>query len=217
MLTLFYAPKACSLAPHILLEESGLPYRAELVDIFAGEHLRPEYLKLNPRGRVPALRLESGEILTEVTSLLFWISEQVPERGFLPASSVARARCIELASLLASWLHPAFAQIVRPDRYLSEAVDHPRISAMGVRAYLENLALLNTMLSPSGPFAMGEHFTMCDPYVLVFARWANDVGLDIGGLQRIRRCVEHTMARTAVRRTLEVEGLLEASEVRKAG
>src|SRR5687767_3795884 len=100
MLTLFYAPKACSLAPHILLEESGLPYRAELVDIFAGEHLRPEYLKLNPRGRVPALRLESGEILTEVTSLLFWISEQVPERGFMPASSVARARCIELASLL---------------------------------------------------------------------------------------------------------------------
>jgi glutathione S-transferase len=207
MLTLYYAPRACSLAPHALLEEAGLPYRAEHVDIFRGAHLQPDYLRLNPRARVPALRLPTGEVLTEVVALLTYIAEQAPERGLLPREGLARARCYELLSFLASRVHPAFGQVVRPDRFSPEPGDHPRLARHGVAAFLAALADLDALLDAAGPYALGPAFGVADPYVLVFYRCARYVGLDVSHLARLRRCAEATQARPAVQRTLAAEGL----------
>ncbi len=214
MPTLYYAPKACSLAPHILLEESGLPYRTERVDVFAGENLRPEYLAVNPRARVPALKLDTGEVLTEVTALLHWISEQVPERAFIPAAGIARARCNELMGFLASRVHPSFAQLVRPDRFSESPEDHPRITSLGARTFRTNLALLDAMLSKDGPWALGPDFTAADPYVLVFARCADYVGAETRDLASLQRCVTHLMERPAVLRTIAAEGLEDTRTLR---
>lgn len=216
MLTLYYTPKACSLAPHVLLEESGLPYRAELVDIFSDVHKRPEYLAINPRARVPALRLESGEVLTEVISLLTWIAGQVPERKFIPSEPLERARCYELMSFIASRVHPSFAQAVRPDRFTPDVSHYERVMDLGVRTFAESLELLDGLLRP-GPYAMGARYTVVDPYILVFSNCARYLGLDLGKFPRLQACVSATLARPAVQRTLAAEGLLPEAKAEAAG
>lgn len=141
-------------------------------------------------------------------ALLTWISDQVPERGFIPAGALERARCMELMSFIGTRVHPSFAQVVRPDRFSSEASDHARITQHGVRAYLDNLKALDAMLKAS-PYAMGKTFTAVDAYALVFVRSAELIGLDVSDLSRLRACADATLARPAVRRVLAAEGFEE--------
>lgn len=204
--TLYFTPKACSLAPHILLEESGLPYEAVLVDIFKGENRLESYLRINARARVPAMRLDDGQVLTEVPALLSWISDQVPDRGFFPQAGLARARCMEIVNWLTSSVHPSFGQVVSPHRFSPDAGDHERITTLGLKTFAENLAHLDAMLHPDGPYALGEQYSACDPYLLVFTRCADIIGLDYAHLRRLERCARNTTARPAVQRTLAAEG-----------
>lgn len=210
MLTLYYAPKACSFAPHAILAESGLPYRIEHIDIFAGATRTPEYLAINPRGRIPALRLASGEILTEVVAILNWIAEQVPEKELIPKAGLQRARCFELLAYIATRVHPSFAQVVKPDRFSPEAGDHGRITAHGVHAYAESLRLMEGLLS-DGPYALGEKFSVVDPYIGVFFNCAKFIELDLAPLPKLSACVANTFARPAVRGALVAEGLIPAN------
>lgn len=124
MLTLYYAPGACSMAAHIVLEESGEKYEAKRVDLVGGEQRSDEYLKINPLGRVPALRLDNGEPLAENTAMLPYLGKRF---GLWPKDPIAEARALWLIGFFASSVHPAFAHTRRPERYTADSAAFPGI------------------------------------------------------------------------------------------
>ena len=114
MLKLYFAPGSSSLASHIALEEAGARFETQLVDEHGGEHKRPAYLAINPRGKVPALRLPSGGILVENTAILAYVARTHPDAGLLPRGAEGEARALSLMAFFASAVHPAFAHFYAP-------------------------------------------------------------------------------------------------------
>src|SRR5689334_9713443 len=114
MLTLYYAPGACSIAAHIVLEESGEAYTPREVDLVHGEQRSEIYLKINPLGRVPVLALDSGEPLTENTAILPYLGKRF---GLWPTDPMSEAKALSLIGFFASTVHPAHAHFGRPERY----------------------------------------------------------------------------------------------------
>src|SRR5258708_4337029 len=128
MLTLFYTPGACSLAAHIVLEESGQSYEKHVVDTAKGEQRSEAYLKLNPQGRVPALRLDSGEALTENTAILPYLGKRF---GLWPSDPMGEARALSLIGFFAASVHPAHAHFGRPERYAADPAAFPTLKETG--------------------------------------------------------------------------------------
>ena len=122
MLTLYYAPGACSMAAHIVLEESGEKYQPKKVDLANGEQRTDAYLKINPQGRVPVLGLDSGEPLAENTAILPYLGKRF---GLWPTDSAGEAKALSLIGFFAASVHPAHAHVGRPERYASDSVLDP--------------------------------------------------------------------------------------------
>lgn len=206
MLKLYYSPIACSLAPHIVLEELGLPFEPVRVSIADGEHQRPDYLAVNPRGRVPALAVD-GEIVTEVPALLAYLASLRPEAGLVPPPGTLEfARCFEWLAFLSSSLHIAFAQFRRPERFLPPGAPAEAFSEHGREQTRQLYLEIDRRLA--GPWAVGERYSLADPYLLPFYLWDVRVGLDVA-----RACPRWTawkgrMAeRPAVQRAAQREGI----------
>ena len=120
MLTLYYAPGACSMASHIALEETGAPYEAKPVSLATGEHLKDEYTKnVNPRGKVPALRTDGG-MLTENVAILTYLARSFPNAQLLPTDPLGTARALSHMAYLSNTVHPAFTHIMRPGRFATD-------------------------------------------------------------------------------------------------
>jgi glutathione S-transferase len=113
MLTLYYSPGACSLAPHIALEETGASYALQLVSIAKGEQQAPEYLNVNSRGKIPALRTDQG-VLTENVAILTYIASSFPQARLLPEEPIGLARCISHMAYLSNTVHPASRTLFAP-------------------------------------------------------------------------------------------------------
>ncbi|WP_207476284.1 glutathione S-transferase family protein [Arenibaculum pallidiluteum] len=206
MLTLFYASGACSLAPHIALEEAGARYEATPVALSKGEQRSEAYLAINPRGRVPALRIGS-DVLVENPAILHYIARSYPDAGLIPAGdALAEARCISIMSWLASTVHVAYAHIFRPERYAADETAHPAIKETGRAAFLNHLQEIERMLT-GREWALGERYSVCDPYMFVFYRWGRRIELPMGELAAYTAHKDRMLQRPAVRRTLEAEGL----------
>ena len=122
MLTLYYAPGACSMAAHIVLEESGEKYQPQKVDLANGEQRTEAYLKINPQGRVPVLRLDDGEPLAENTAILPYLGKRF---GLWPNEPIADAKALSLIGFFAASVHPAHAHVGRPERYAADPSAYP--------------------------------------------------------------------------------------------
>ena len=139
MLKLFYAPGACSLAAHIVLEESGEKYDLQRIDLAKGEQKTEAYLKIHPQGRVPALQLESGENITENTAILPYLGKRF---GLWPSDPWPKRSALSLIGLFAASVHPAHAHISRPERYASDPSGVRELQETGRKAfhgYLEQI------------------------------------------------------------------------------
>ena len=117
MLTLYFSPGACSMAAHIVLEESGEKYQSQQVQFADAEQRSEAYLKINPQGRVPALVLDDGEPLAENTAILPYLGKRF---GFWPTGPIAEARVLSLIGFLATSVHPSVAHMWRPERYAAD-------------------------------------------------------------------------------------------------
>ncbi|SOE92029.1 glutathione S-transferase [Burkholderia sp. D7] len=212
-LTLYYSPKACSLASHIALEESGLPYQAIPVDIRAGANVGPEYLKINPSGIVPALAVDSI-VITESQAILTYIADLSPESGLIPCPGTrARAKAHEWMNWISSSMHVTYRSIFRPQAY---AGDHAQAMAV-VREYAQKklgriLLEVETRLGSVGgaPYALGSTFSVVDAYLFVFYLWSFDERIQIELPSRPRygalaaRVWERPAVRAAVVREREI-------------
>src|SRR5258708_6776575 len=178
MLTLFYAPGACSMASHIVLEESGEKYEARRMDLAKGEQKAPEYMKIHPLGRVPALKLDDGSPLTENTAILPFLGKRF---GFWPTDPLKEARALSTVGFFATSVHPAHGHIGRPERYTEDKSAFPGIQAMGKKSFHEYLKQIDTMYA--GREWLSDKYSVLDPYALVFYAWGNRPDLPVAGLK----------------------------------
>lgn len=204
---LYYSPGSCSLASHILLEECGASFEPVRVLLSAGEHRLPAFLAINPKGRVPALA--AGEwILTETPAILRFICDSFPEAKLWPADIRESARGQEWLSWIQSAIDVATSQMSRTGRYHDGGDDAPIVNS-GRRKFLELAAEVDRKIG-SGPWLLGEKFSPCDAYILVYwlASFKPSAGLNLKS--QCPHWAAHAarmVQRASVRRVFEREGL----------
>jgi glutathione S-transferase len=203
MLTLYYSPGACSMASHIGLEESGAPYEAKLTSTAKGEHQTPEYLAINPRGKVPALRVGT-DVVTENVAILTYVARQYPAANLLPKDALQEARCISHMAWLSNTVHPSFTRVFRPERFVSDERAHPAVKESGREAFWGSLQELDGLLAGKD-WVAGRQYTVCDPYTLVFYGWGRRIDLPVHELTSLTAWKERMLARTAVQTVLKRE------------
>lgn len=202
---LYYGPGACSLAPHICLEEAGAEVEYVRVDLAKGEQLSPEYRKLNPNGRVPLLVSDQGS-LSEATAIMSWVAMTWPEAKLAPTEPWAFAQVLSFCSFMTSSVHAgAFGAVFRPARFSDDEALHPAIKAKGLATVRDHFALIESRLGP-GAWVQGA-YSICDPYLLVMTRWLVRLGEDLARYPRIGAHAERMFERPAVRRAFEQEGI----------
>lgn len=177
MLTLYQSPDSCARAAHIALEEAGCAYQSVRMNLKDGDQRRPDYLAINPKGRVPALRTDRG-VLTETPAILAFIAESNPGSALhVPEDPFARAEILAFNLYIASTLHVAHAHKLRGHRWADEEssiADMRRKVPETVAACFE---VIETTLF-RGPWVMGAQFTICDPYLFVVSEWMEGDGVD---------------------------------------
>ena len=200
MLTLYYGRGACSMASHIVLEESGEKYEARVVDLANGEQRTEAYLKINPHGRVPALRLDNGEVLTENTAILPYLGKRFK---LWPADPLAEARALSVIGFFAATVHPAHAHFGRPERYALDTAAFPTIKEAGLKAFHGYLKEIDGMLA--GRQWLGEQYSVLDPYAFVFYTWGVRRELPVAELKNYTAFKDRMLQRAAVQRVVADE------------
>jgi glutathione S-transferase len=206
MLTLYYATNTCALASHIALEEAGAAFDTRWIDFGAAEQTKPDYLAINPKGRVPTLMTERGA-LTETPAILAYIAQTYPEAKLAPLDDpFAFAELQAFMSYLCSTVHVAHAHRMRAYRWADDAA---AIEAMKKKVPQSVGAcwdlIERTMFR--GPWAMGDAYTIADPYLYTIARWMEADSVDPSVFPRVLDHRDRMAERPAVQRALRSEGL----------
>jgi glutathione S-transferase len=198
---LYYAPGACSLSPHIALLEAGLPYDLVKVDLRAKKlENGDDYLKINPKGQVPALALDSGELITEGPVIVQMIADRVPAKNLAPArDSAERYKLQEWLTYINGELHKNIGPLFNP-ALSDEAKGVFKDRAMGKFKYLDGQLA-------GRDYLMGKQFTVADAYLFVMLRWAESMKLDLSGLNNLMAYKDRVAARPKVDEALVKEGL----------
>ena len=204
MLKFFYATGTCALASHIALEEAGAEYEAVRLDFRNSDQRKPEYLAINPKGRVPALVTDDG-VLTETPAILVYVAQRFPDAQLAPiANPFALARIQAFNSYLCSTVHVAHAHGRRGYRW---ADDPAAIEAMRKKVpttVAECFTLIEREMF-EGPWVMGETYTVCDPYLFTLAQWLEGDGVDAGSVPKIQDHRNRMGDRPAVKKALAQE------------
>ena len=205
MLKLFYAVGTCALASHIALEEAGAEYETVRLDFAAGDQRKPEYLKVNPKGRVPALITDSG-ILTETPAILAYIAQVFPKAQLAPlADPFAFARLQAFNSYLCSTAHVNHAHFTGGSRWADEPASLEDMKRKVPKNVGESFALMEREMV-EGPWVMGNAYTICDPYLFTIGSWLEGDGVDPTRLPRIIEHRRRMLARPAVQKVVAAEG-----------
>ena len=204
-LKLFDSPGACSLVTHIALEEAGAKFEPVRVTLAQGEHLKPEYLAINPHARVPAVASD-GAIVTENIAILNYIADLFGAEGSIPRGDPLRAaRCNELLGWFSSSVHIAFAQTWRAERFSRDEMVHGAFQAGGREVLAQQFAEIDGLCGEN--WLAGGGFSAADSYALTFFRWGRRIGFDMSAWRNWAGLCARTVERPAVQRALEREGL----------
>jgi glutathione S-transferase len=203
---LYYAPGACSLSPHIVATEAGIPLDLVRVDTKT-KTIRSEgdYWAVNPKGYVPALETGDGEVLTEGPAIVQYLADLAPAAGLAPANgTIARARLQEALNYLTSEIHKSYSPLFNPQ--VLPAVREERI------AYLKRRYALIEQQLEGKPYLFGDRFSVADAYLFVLTNWARGVNLDLSGFPNLLAFQKRVAERPAVRKALVREGLVKDAE-----
>ncbi|HEY6096102.1 MAG TPA: glutathione transferase GstA [Gallionellaceae bacterium] len=202
---LYYSPGACSLSPHIVLAESGLSFDVEKVDFSAMKTERGvDFAKINPKGYVPVIALDNGQMLTEGSAIVQYIADQVPQKKLAPpAGTMERYRLMEWLNFIATELHKGgFSPLFNPDL-------PDELRAKATERLSKRIGIAAAQLGKTR-FLMGDTFTVADAYLFTMLRWAPRVKLDLASWPVLKSYQERIEARPAVYETLLGEGLIES-------
>jgi glutathione S-transferase len=199
---LYYSPGACSLAPHIVLREAQLPFSLVRVDLATHrtEHGVDLYT-LNPKGYIPLLQLDDGQLLSEGPVIAQYISDTAQRDDLMPAAgTIDRYRVMEWQSYITSELHKSFSPLFNP------AIDAPT-KTLFAAALQKKFAWVSSQLRDR-QYLTGDHFTAADAYLFTVSNWAKMVGLDLSDCEHLQAFNKRVAARPAVRSAMQAEGLI---------
>jgi len=201
MLKLFYAVGSCALASHIALEEAGAQYETARLNFAENDQRKPEYLKVNPKGRVPALITDRG-ILTETPAILAYIAQTHPKANLAPlADPFAFARVQAFTSYLCSTAHVNHAHLGRGTRWADEPSSIEDMKRKVPKSVGDSFELMEKEMV-EGPWVTGKSFTICDPYLFTLARWLERDNVDIARFRKIHDHAKRMAERPAVKKVL---------------
>jgi glutathione S-transferase len=203
MLTLYYCPGASSMAAHVALEETGTAYERRPVNLRKGEQNGEAFRAINPRGEVPVLCVDAKPI-TQCTAILSYIGRSFPEARLLPSDAVDEARCLATMTWISSVVDPLFRRAARTERFVTDEAARVALKADSKDAYWAKCREIDAMLDGK-PWMMGEQYTVCDPYALVYYGWASRFDLPVNELAAYTKLKERLLKRPAVRSVLERE------------
>ncbi len=202
---LYYAPGACSIGIHVLLEEIGKPYEAEAVNLREGAQFKPEFTGVNPKSKVPTLVRDDGSVQTEYPAIAYWLAATNPSAGLLPKTPEAMAAALEATDYCVATMHmQGFGRIFRPANFAPSEADHPAVQARGEEIFSKGLALFDRQLQ--GKQWIAGDFSFADTALFYVCFWWN------GRLKKdlppnVAAHYARMTARPAVQRTLKAEGL----------
>ena len=202
---LYYFPGACSLGIHVLLEEIGKPYEAEVTDIREGGQYKPDFVALNPKSKVPTLARDDGSVLTEFPAIAFALARTNPEKHLLPTDIDGEARALEAMDYVVSTMHmQGFSRMFRPENFAPSKVDHDAVKARGREIFEKGFAVMDKALA--GKDYITGAFSVADAALFYVSIWATGrMGMTLPA-----NCAAHLArmkARPAVATVLQKEGL----------
>lgn len=204
MITFYFAPNTCSLATMITMEEAGAPYRPVGLSFAKEEQRGPDYLAINPKARVPALVTERG-VLTETPAMLAFVAQSFPAAHLMPLDDpFAFAQAQAFNSFLCSTLHIAHAHRMRGYRWADDAAAIASMQRKVPQSVGEGYALIERHMF-TGPWVMGENYTVCDPYLFTLAQWMESDDVDPARFPQVTAHRARMQERPAVQRALAVE------------
>ncbi|MCB1884484.1 MAG: glutathione S-transferase C-terminal domain-containing protein [Geminicoccaceae bacterium] len=202
---LYYAPGACSIGIHVLLEEIGKPYEREKISFADGAQKSPAYLALNPKGKVPLLVLDDGGTLTEFPAIALWLALTNSDKNLLPVDPEGQARTFEAMDYVVATVHmQGFTRMFRPGNFAPSEADHDAVKARGREIFTTGLDLMAERLGER-PYLGGDVLSIADAALFYVEFWATRMGIDLPPA-----CAAHfarMTARPAVRRVFEAEGI----------
>jgi glutathione S-transferase len=202
---LYYIPGACSVGIHVLLEEIGKPYDVHKVDGAKQEQYGPDFVKLNPKSKVPTLQRDDGSVLTEFPAIATWLARTNPDKGLLPGDAEGEARALEAMDYVVSTMHMlGFSRMFRPANFAPSEADHDKVKARGKEILEKGLALMDKALE--GKEYLTGKFSIADAALFYVEFWTSGRM----GMPLPKNCAAHYQrmkARPAVKRVLEQEGL----------
>jgi len=202
---LYYTPGACSLSPHIALLEAGLPYDLVKVDLRAKKlENGDDYLTVNPKGQVPALRLDSGELITEGPVIIQMIADKANDKNLAPArDSAERYKLLEWLNFITTELHKNFSPLFQP-------VIPDDVKTFFKDRLIAKFKYIDGHLA-GHDYLLGKQFTVADGYLFVMLAWADRLQLDLSGLSNLMAYKARIAARPKVKEAMTKEGLLKAA------
>ena len=204
MLTLYYAPGTCALATHLALEIAGADYRAERIDFGQQQQRSAEYLKLNPKGRVPALVTGQG-VLTETPALLQYVAQTHPQAKLAPLDDAfALAKVNEFNSYLCSTVHVNHAHKGRGARWTDDVAAQETLKKKVTQHMGDCFELIEQQML-RGPWVMGEQMTTADLYLYTIATWLEGDGVDVARFPKVAALKQRLEALPAVAKVLQAQ------------
>jgi glutathione S-transferase len=201
MLKLYYAPATCALASHIALAEAGADYTTEKLDFKIDQQNSPEYLEINPKGRVPSLVTDRG-VLTETPAMLAYIAQTHPEAKLAPLDDAfGFAQVQSINSYLCSTVHVAHAHKMRGKRWATEETSFADMKRKVPETMGACFALIERKML-RGPWVMGEQYTVCDPYLFTIATWLEGDGVEMAKLPKVADHFRRMAERPAVKKVM---------------
>lgn len=204
---LYYSPGACSQAPHIALHESGAKFDAQRVALKDGAQFQPDYLKVNPKSKVPALQRDDGSILTECPAILFWIGRSYPGAKLLPEDVDGQARALEWMNFISGSIHNGgFTRILRAERFVGDPAHAPAAAERAKQDTVKYLKIADEMIG-SRDTALASGHSVVDDYLFVMARWVERSGKTLADFPALKRLHDRVAARPGTKAALAAEGL----------
>lgn len=206
---LFYAPGACSLGIHVLLEESGAPYTPQLLNLREGAQFKPEFTDINSKSKVPTLVKDDGSVITEFPAIAFWIAATNPGAKLMPATAEGQTKALEATDYAVATIHmQAFSRMFRPANYAPSESDHEAVKEKGKEMFLKGLAWLDKALEGKDYVAGDFSFGDAAPFYVVY--WAKE-RMNLPLPPNVAAFYKRMLARPAVAKVMADEGLAVAA------
>lgn len=200
---LYFSPGACSLSPHIILQESGLPFTTDKVDLRSKQTASgADYLSINPKGYVPALETDEGLLLTEGPAIVQYLADKVPEKNLAPANgSMERYQVMSWLTFIGTEIHKNYSFLFNPAAS-DEAKDNAKQNLTKRYAYVEHMLA-------DREYLVGTQFSVADCYLFVVTNWAGLLKFDLSAYPNVAAFQQRIAVRPAVQQALKAEGLLD--------